>query len=36
MTEREKMLSGEWFDPRDAELTANRNNTLYFYRFYIV
>lgn len=26
MTEREKMLSGEWFDPRDAELTAIRDN----------
>lgn len=26
MTEREKMLAGEWFDPRDAELTAIRDN----------
>ena len=26
MTEREKMLGGEWFDPRDAELTAIRDN----------
>lgn len=25
MTEKEKMLSGEWFDPRDATLTADRN-----------
>ena len=26
MTEREKMLAGGWFDPRDAELTAIRDN----------
>lgn len=26
MTEREKMLSGEWFNPWDAELTAIRRN----------
>lgn len=25
MTEREKMLRGEWFDPQDAELTAARD-----------
>ena len=26
MTEREKMLAGGWFVPRDAELTAIRDN----------
>lgn len=26
MTEREKMLRGEWFDPEDAELTAARDH----------
>ncbi len=26
MTEKEKMIAGEWFDARDAELTAARDN----------
>lgn len=25
MTEKEKMISGKWFDPQDAELAADRN-----------
>ncbi len=27
MTEKEKMVAGEWFDPHDAELSADRNRT---------